>query len=220
MITLNDSFEFQIDNYVFKKISDEWIECRVISFTTEKVILYVLKNFEIIQSNLNEIFPSTIETIRKFKINNIKPNGLYANNKLKKTIEDDGNAILKMQTIEDLNLSMISINSIFEDFQIFLLKNKPTIYADELTQFVKYLQYVFDKFIQNTLLSSLEKEYIQKKQISPLDFYKPIHLLRLSVFLQEVLLKDLNDEGIVEICNDFLVYFIDFLGLKYFNEND
>ncbi|ELQ74716.1 hypothetical protein THOM_2357 [Trachipleistophora hominis] len=68
------SDQFHINNYVYKKINEEWLECRITNIQNNMYGLYVLKTL----TNLNvaaddtQIFPSTIETIRKFKISMVR----------------------------------------------------------------------------------------------------------------------------------------------------
>ncbi|ELA46269.2 hypothetical protein VCUG_02236 [Vavraia culicis subsp. floridensis] len=315
------SDQFNVNNYVYKKINEEWLECRVTSVQNDLYGLYVLKTL----SNLNvpaddtQIFPSTIETIRKFKISMVRYNNgfLYMPTVLKaKMVEDyeramignrggrglaveenvdedevdlligekqtggrdgdwieegesgrnddrlekgqslkngtdgmkdDENARSDIQGLEnevdkkniqnDTEMNALvadevivgnrnentsiysytkpnkSINSniteILEEFRSFMMVNKPTIYSEELEEFIKHVMLCFKILCYYTLFTAEEK-----KRYGKFDLEKQCnayHLLRLLAYMHEVLLLDVEDAGAREICFEFYVYLVDFL---------
>lgn len=185
-----------VDNYAFKKIKDEWLETRILEIKNEKAKIFILKTFTTIESDLIDLYPSTIETHRKFRISHIKPDLFFKQIKLINLLNQDFDSNYE----KDLILA---------NFYNFLLKNKPTIYSDELNQFIKYLKFIFN-FYKKTIFTKNEQIKNLKNE-----FCHPIHFLRLS-FYWHYNLKFKLDKVVVDNCYDFLIYFVDWIFYTYF----
>lgn len=198
--------QLEINNYVFKKVFEEWLETRIVQKKDDLVGIYVLKTHSLMTCHLSDLFPSTIETIRKFKISPIKPTTFYGNPLIIST------ATKKF----DYNFAY-DLDTVLADFQEFLLKNKATVYPDELSQFIKYIRGLFFTF-RKTLLTENEQKKIKKtiKENEKINCH-PIQILRLCIMWHFILRKSISDEAVIETGYEFLIYLTDWIFLTFFS---
>lgn len=198
-------FQYKINNYVYKKIFEEWIETRIVQIHDSFVSIYVLKTHSLMNCHITDLFPSTVETMRKFKITPTKPKNFFNNPLLVSIITEKK----EFDFTHDLD-------EILTDFTEFLVANKPTAYQDELQQFGIYIKSLVSKY-GNTILFPNEIENIQEKETDKIRCH-PIHIMRLCLFWHFVLKKNIEDEIVVETGYDFFIYFTDWIFLTFFSK--
>lgn len=215
------------NNYIYKKINEEWLECRITAIKNDHYYLYVLKTLRNLDMPAEhaQIHPSTVETMRKFKISAIRysEDCLYMPGLLRgKLYEDYGRMERTLSFIDDHANSQDSgptkeysgttnhsIASILSDFKSFITVNKPTISQEELDEFGKHITLTFNVLGYSYLLTKHEKKKYRKNDLDTQ--CNAYHLLRLLVYMHEVLIRNINDRSVAEICFEYYVYLVDFL---------
>lgn len=223
---------FEINNYVYKKIYEEWLETRIVEKNGNLVTIYILKTHSLMNCHLMDLFPSTIETVRKFKISAIKPQTFYNNPHFIRIATDN--------TIFDMKYDLLTL---LEHFKVFLLKNKSTVYLDELEQFLVYVEEIF-RFYQQTIftLDEQRRMFFSKERVTiGVDRNRnskennitekgennkehshhiechPVHILRLCILWHFSLKNNISQDDVIKTGYDFLIYLTDWVVLTFFN---
>lgn len=232
---------FEVKNYVYKKVYEEWLETRIVEKANNLVTVYILKTHSMMNCHLMDLFPSTIETLRKFKISSIKPQMFYNNPKYIKIATDN--------TVFDMKYDL---NTLLEYFKMFLLKNKSTIYIDELEQFTVYVKNIFVFYQQNIFtLDEQRRLFLEKeghKRLFQTENSKnpiketcftdketcftnkdtpnripqniechPVHILRLCIFWHFLLRNNISHDEAIETGYEFFFYLTDWVVFTFFN---
>ncbi|KRH92595.1 hypothetical protein M153_41450001019 [Pseudoloma neurophilia] len=220
---------YEINNYVYKKVFEEWLETRIVDIQSDIVKIHILKTNTLINCHISDLFPSTIETIRKFKITTIKPSEYFSNP-----------IFIKISTDNSLFENSFFLDDLFNEFKKFIIKNKSTIYFDELEQFLIYFKNIF-LYFNESIITEKEKKIIKEQKTfkrrrkstgrfdtnknSPIEDVistrircHPIHLIRLSALWHFYLQKSLSDEIVIETGYEFIIYLVDWTILTYFHK--
>ncbi|EPR78523.1 hypothetical protein SLOPH_1118 [Spraguea lophii 42_110] len=166
---------FYINNYVFLKYNDEWIEGRILEINKDDTtntnkrksyILFNVKTSTIIPTPFFEssIHISSTEILKKFKIKKLEynPDKLYMPVQLKDILfyNEKQNIIKQQNTIDQIEIDdkiynkliKYNVNNILDDFYYFLEENKPSVHIEEFLEVRKGLMYYFKNFVDYFIL--------------------------------------------------------------------
>jgi hypothetical protein len=215
------------NNYVIFKYLDVWQEGRIMEIVSksemsEEKRLYKVLSFrtfnEVPSVITDNIFPSTLDTAKKFKMG-----PLYEGHgtghmplQLKEVMCDE---LERVERGNHGNLaSKITVTEIVAGFSKFLAANKPSTSKEEMDEMARGFVHCFNGLLAGHLLSDKERRSFnrvnERTKAAPADVCGAEYLLRMILFLEKKVVPLMRDGETVAIVFDYLTYMLDYLNLN------